>query len=67
MVTLRLNLSLIASDVVAFERAYFGEGSGDIFLDELTCTGNEQHLNDCATDISHGCTHAEDAGVRCGG
>ena len=64
---LTLNLSLIASDVVAFGSAYFGEGSGDIFLDELACTGNEQHLTDCATDHSHDCTHAEDAGVRCGG
>ena len=58
---------LIASDVIAFGRAYFGEGSGDIFLDELACTGNEQRLSDCATDLSHDCTHAEDAGVRCGG
>ena len=60
-------LSYIASDVVALGRAHFGEGSGSIFLDELACTGSEQRLSDCATDLSHDCTHAEDAGVRCGG
>ena len=57
----------IASNVVAFERAYFGEGSGDIFLDELLCDGSELHLTDCPVDSSHDCTHSEDAGVRCGG
>ena len=64
---INIKISLVASDVVAFGRAYFGEGSGDIFLDELACTGNEQRLSVCATDPSHDCTHAEDAGVRCGG
>ena len=67
VITAILNHSLIASNVVAFERAYFGEGSGDIFLDELACTGNELQLTDCAVDQSHDCTHAEDAGVRCEG
>ena len=60
-------LTYIASNIVPFERAYFGEGSGGIFLDELTCTGNELHITDCPSDNSHDCTHAEDAGVRCGG
>lgn len=53
--------------MVALERAYFGRGSGDILLDEVACSGNEGFLTDCPTDQSHDCTHAEDAGVRCGG
>ena len=61
------SLSLAASSVVPFQRAHFGQGSGNIFLDEVTCTGSELRLTDCPIDQSHDCTHAEDAGVRCGG
>ena len=60
-------ITTVASNVIPYERAHFGEGSGDIFLDELTCAGNELHITDCPSDNSHDCTHAEDAGVRCGG
>ncbi|XP_052090218.1 scavenger receptor cysteine-rich domain superfamily protein-like [Mytilus californianus] len=30
-----------------FYRAYFGEGTGQVFLDHLRCRGNEQHLDSC--------------------
>ena len=49
----------------------YGEGSGNILLDDLDCNGAEDSLLDCQADMrnisSHDCTHSEDAGVRCGG
>ena len=54
---------------VALGDAYFGEGVGIIYFDELDCTGTEASLGDCVhsgiafTD----CLHTEDAGVLCQG
>ena len=48
--------------------AHFGEGTGDIVLDNLECTGSEGSLWDCERNEwgEHNCGHSEDAGVRCG-
>ncbi|XP_041463290.1 CUB and sushi domain-containing protein 1-like [Lytechinus variegatus] len=50
---------------VAYGEAKFGQGTGSIFLDDLSCIGTETSLLAC--DRGHGsdCSHAEDAGVRC--
>eukprot|EP00040_Diaphanoeca_grandis_P034351 m.212758 g.212758 ORF g.212758 m.212758 type:complete len:2119 (-) comp33134_c2_seq2:132-6488(-) len=47
--------------------ALFGEGSGDIVLDEVACDGDEPTLLLCGNDGvgQHNCKHAEDAGVIC--
>ncbi|XP_072172288.1 scavenger receptor cysteine-rich domain-containing protein DMBT1-like [Diadema setosum] len=47
--------------------ARFGEGSGDIHLDNVECTGDEYSLAECEqNDIGdHNCNHYEDAGVVC--
>lgn len=45
----------------------FGNGIGSIWLDEVSCTGNESSIVDCSHTewgISD-CTHAEDVGVIC--
>ena len=43
------------------------DGTGQILLDNLQCTGRESRLIDCphlGLGI-HDCSHSEDAGVRC--
>ena len=49
------------------KRAYYGEGSGPILMDGVSCTGNEPHLWNCTHKgwNQHNCAHDEDAGVEC--
>ena len=54
----------------AITSAGFGQGSGSIWLDSVTCTGNESTLASCGhlgINVTRSCTHAKDAGVRCYG
>ena len=50
-----------------FSLAFFGQGAGPIWLDNIVCTGSETKLYDCqnAGTGVHNCNHDEDAGVRC--
>ena len=45
--------------------AFFGQGAGPIFLDDVGCVGTESSLLDCSAITQHNCRHSEDAGVRC--
>ncbi|XP_054254403.1 scavenger receptor cysteine-rich type 1 protein M130-like [Indicator indicator] len=49
--------------------ATFGQGSGPIWLDEVSCNGTEPALGLCHARAwgSHNCNHGEDAGVECAG
>ena len=57
----------LSIDAVAYSSAFFGQGTGTIWLDDVQCTGNEANLINCPAKSlgSHNCTHAHDAGVRC--
>ena len=55
--------------VNATHSAYYGQGSGPIWLAYLGCVGNEQTIGDC-THLgwgNHYCYHGRDAGVKCAG
>ena len=56
------------SSGTAIGSAGFGQGSGPIWLNSVTCTGSESTLVSCGhlgVGITSSCYHYEDAGVRC--
>ena len=50
-------------------RAYYGQGSGDILLDNVQCSGTEASLFECRHNGIgvENCAHHEDVGVECQG
>ena len=57
----------LASGTTPQSRSFYGGGSGGIYLDDVSCSGNEQALINCShSGIGvHSCTHSKDAGVMC--
>ena len=55
--------------VDAYQSAHYGQGTGQIWLDDVNCLGNESSLFSCRHGgvRSHNCGHGEDASVRCKG
>ena len=47
--------------------AYFGQGSGTIWLDDVICQGHESSIERCSHNGwgVHNCGHSEDASVVC--
>ena len=50
---------------IAQVEASFGAGTGRIYLDEVSCLGDEDNVLDCNYTADHDCSHSEDAGVLC--
>ncbi|XP_053387321.1 uncharacterized protein LOC123542232 [Mercenaria mercenaria] len=56
-----------------FDRAYYGQGSGPIYIDRLSCPYSTNpdypHINDCkyAVDNHYNCGHGKDVSVMCYG
>ncbi|XP_071476125.1 neurotrypsin-like [Diadema antillarum] len=51
----------------AVRGAFYGQGRGPIFLDDVNCFGWESSLSECSSNdiYDHNCGHNEDAGVMC--
>ena len=62
-----LTAAKFITGATARSSAFFGQGVGSIFLDNVRCSGSESRLIDCPANAigSHNCGHYEDAGVTC--
>ena len=60
-------LLIIFLGTEAFRGAFFGEGTGPIFLERYDCNEGEDRFLDCALPPIgvHSCDHSSDAGVKC--
>ena len=58
----------LSSSGSAVSFAAFGQGTGTILLDEVSCTTSKSNIFECRHNgfKNHDCSHSEDAGVRCG-
>ena len=55
--------------IEALKGAYFGPGSGSIWMSDVQCGGSESTVKDCWSQrwVTKNCGHHQDAGVICSG
>ena len=53
--------------IAAKHGAFYGKGSGNIWLDNMKCIGTEMTIRNCSYKgwRIHNCGHKKDAGVQC--
>ena len=54
--------------VSSHSNAYYGQGTGKVWLDQVSCIGTESSIADCPNTGGWGnnaCSHGDDAGVIC--
>ena len=63
----QLGFDSAVDEIDATVRAYNGQGSGPIWLTNVTCIGNESSVVNCSHNgwRNNSCSHGEDAGVKC--
>ena len=58
----------LGSAIATRDNAFYGWGSGPIWLNSVNCYGTELNIQNClhsGWEIND-CSHGEDAGVKCG-
>ena len=53
------------SDAIVHYDAFYGAGTGPVYLGGLRCSGTESKLTDCQHGGMNYCGHSDDAGLRC--
>ena len=53
--------------IAARHNAFYGQGSGLIWLDNVNCIGTEVTIGNCSHEAwgNHNCDHGKDASVHC--
>ncbi len=62
---MHVTIIINAAGAIARTRAFFGQGTVPILLDNVACVGTESRLLSCTYLSTHNCAHSEDAGVTC--
>ena len=54
---------------IPYRNAFFGAGTGPIYMDDVACTSSASQLLECSSRpiLQHNCRHSSDAGVGCEG
>lgn len=62
-----ISFVLCSTNAKAKHNAFFGQGNGKIWMDDLRCTDNDTNIFNCSQNRFgiHDCGHHEDAGVVC--
>ena len=60
---------VVCTGGIVYSNAFFGAGTGPIFLDDVHCTSSASQLLECSSRpiLTHNCQHSDDAGVGCDG
>ena len=63
------NIVFFRNNVAIRSGAFFGPGTGQIWLDDLHCAGDESKIDDCVYRPwgTNNCGHDEDLSVICNG